>query len=59
MKKIGTKKLELISGGDDIDDFVGGLACGASVASILFNPFAYFIVSGGWIAGAGCANYLR
>ena len=46
MKKLSLEQMEVISGGDEMDDFVGGLACGAA----LF---------GFWLAAIGCYNYFR
>lgn len=55
MKKIELNQLEVLIGGDDFDDFVGGLACGAALAS-LFLPGGFIT---GFIPALGCANYIR
>ena len=53
MKTLDFDEMEVIVAGDDLDDFVGGLACGAAIGSLFVNPFLAFIPI------AGCANYLR
>uniref|UniRef100_UPI00404A2FE4 hypothetical protein n=1 Tax=Flavobacterium sp. TaxID=239 RepID=UPI00404A2FE4 len=53
MKNLELNQMVKIVGGDDIDDFVGGLACGAALAGVFtLNPMA-------WIPAIGCANYIR
>ena len=53
MKNLNLNQMEIILAGDDIDDFIGGLACGAALASVFVNPFLAFIPA------LGCYNFIR
>ncbi len=50
MKTLELEHLEEVKAGA-FKDFAGGVACGAAVASLLFNPFM------AWIPAIGCVNY--
>lgn len=51
MKTINIENLELVNGGSEMGDFVGGIACGASIGFTIATAGA-----GWWIVGLGCAS---
>ncbi|SEC53223.1 hypothetical protein SAMN04489761_3248 [Tenacibaculum sp. MAR_2009_124] len=54
MKQLNLIEMEIVAGGDTIDEFIGGLSCGAAVAGFLTGQFYV-----AWIPAAGCWNYFR
>lgn len=54
MKTLDINQLEILRGGDDLDDIAGGLACGIAVGSLITGN-----VLGTIFGGISCYNYLR